>query len=422
MIIVYFIVRELNMFFGRKKKVFEVNSQASNLLLDAVAYPVVIIDLNSLILTCNQALAELLGYAREDMTGKPFDFILSAQETNSSDIIRDIRRGSFKDRDVYFENKAGKNISVIFSARLLTYGQNVRSIVGVARDVRRAVEYMEQVSIYRNTLARKTKELEKANVELGKTQEQLIQTEKLAVVGQLSYGLAHEIKNPLGIILQGVGVLEKEISPDNQQQLETLDIVKKAVFRSDKIIRSLFDFSKKKSLELKLQDINKVIDFSIELTQHQLKAGSINIVKDYTKVLQVYIDEDQMKQVFVNIILNAVQAMPAGGRLRFKTFIQKSTKLGDGAGRRTSDIFKFGEKVVVVEVEDTGIGISEDNLRKIFDPFFTSKRPGKGMGLGLSITQSIIDNHQGLIRIESEQGKGTKVIIALSAITDKKGR
>ncbi|MEA3560284.1 MAG: ATP-binding protein [Candidatus Omnitrophota bacterium] len=170
----------------------------------------------------------------------------------------------------------------------------------------------------------------------------------------------------------------------------------------------------------KVKDINKVISDSIELTQYQLKAGDIKLIKDYgIRLPAVYIDEDQMKQVFVNVTLNSIQAMPRGGDLIFRTFTQRLKSLEEITVRGAEDFFNIGEPVVIVEIEDTGIGIPEDKLGKIFDPFFTSKRPDKGMGLGLSITQTIIRNHRGSIRIEGKQGKGTRVSITLSAATEK---
>jgi len=132
--------------------------------------------------------------------------------------------------------------------------------------------------------------------------------------------------------------------------------------------------------------------------------------KDIPKVLA---DKNKLEQVFINILLNAVQSMPRGGKIIIRSYDKQLEEVKNGIGRRKEDYFQVGEKVVIVEIEDTGVGIPEENLKKIFDPFFTTKGPTGGAGLGLSVTRNIITMHKGLIDIESQTGKGTKVIITL---------
>jgi signal transduction histidine kinase len=141
---------------------------------------------------------------------------------------------------------------------------------------------------------------------------------------------------------------------------------------------------------------------------------NIEVIKQLKPDLpQVWLDKGKMEQVFVNILLNAIQAMPEGGKMYIRTYSRQVDSIGGNVGRRSSDQFKLEEMVVLVEIEDTGIGISKENLLRVFDPFFTTKSPGEGTGLGLAVVRNIIDMHKGLINIESTENKGTKVMITL---------
>ena len=129
-------------------------------------------------------------------------------------------------------------------------------------------------------------------------------------------------------------------------------------------------------------------------------------------------DKNKLEQVFINLLLNAIQAMPAGGKIIIRTYDKILEEIKKGIGRREDDCFRVGEKAIIIEIEDTGSGISEENLKKIFDPFFTTKGPAGGAGLGLSVTQNIINEHKGFISVESQIGKGTKLTVILHAAED----
>lgn len=260
-------------------------------------------------------------------------------------------------------------------------------------------------------------EVRAAYEKLKETQFQLIQAEKLKVVGTLASGVAHEVKNPLAIIMQGMNYLEEEIGPDKENMSPQLDMIKKAVIRADKIIHGMLDFSRPAPLELKPSRINKVIRASLVLVGKQLKLEDIKVTKNFAHQLpSVMIDENQMQQVFINIILNAVQAMPKGGSITIKTYAKELMEAGYFTGKRKTDLFKAGDTVVICELEDTGTGIPKNKLDRVFDPFFTTKPPGKGTGLGLAIIKTIIERHKGVVQIESEEQKGTKIIITLPAV------
>ena len=257
-------------------------------------------------------------------------------------------------------------------------------------------------------------ELTEAYQELKRTQEMLVQAEKMAAVGQLASGIAHEVKNPLGIILQCVNYLEPELNKDGGAHRETLQVMREAVKSADKIIRGLLDFSRPTPLELTPLPVAQVITASLALVQTQAEGKRIRLRTELaTDLAPVLLDENQMKQVFINLILNAFHAMPNGGELVIRAYGTQLTEPGVGVGARSSDVFHVGQRAIVCEVEDTGIGIPPDILPNVFNPFFTTKPPGEGVGLGLAITATIVEGHRGVIRIDSTPGTGTRVTMLL---------
>ena len=131
------------------------------------------------------------------------------------------------------------------------------------------------------------------------------------------------------------------------------------------------------------------------------------------------LDENQIKQLCINLILNAFQAMPDGGQLIIRCYSKPLTNRGLGIGSRTTDAFRVGETALVCEIEDTGTGIPESLVPRVFNPFFTTKEPGEGVGLGLSICKAIVDAHRGVIHLESEEGRGTKITVILPITTER---
>ena len=258
------------------------------------------------------------------------------------------------------------------------------------------------------------KKLQESYARLKETQDQLIQAEKLNAVGQLASGVAHEVRNPLGIILQGVNYLEQKIPATEKAVIEALVMIKESVERADKIINTLLDFSKSKGLDLEPENINSILETSLSLVKTRFKSEKVGITLEAKKDLpDVLVDKNKMEQVFINILLNALQAVGDSGRVVIRTYDKKLEEIKNGIGKRTNDNFRIGETAVIVEVEDTGVGIPEENLNRIFDPFFTTKGPVGGAGLGLSVTRNIIHMHRGVIYVESRPGKGTKITLVL---------
>ncbi|MFA5276577.1 MAG: ATP-binding protein, partial [Candidatus Omnitrophota bacterium] len=237
--------------------------------------------------------------------------------------------------------------------------------------------------------------LEESLEKLKEAHLQLVHAEKMEAVGRMASGVAHEVKNPLGIILQGVNYLEGALPLEQKDSRQMLQMMKESIKRADNIVHALLDFSRTEELKIDLQDINNIIESSIVLVRNKLKHSSIELIFELGKNLpKVPANKEKMEQVFVNLFDNAMDAMPKGGKLYIRSYLS-------------------GEKAVIVEVEDTGLGIDKDVIGKVFDPFFTTKNRAEGTGLGLSIVKSIVEMHKGLISVESKRGEGAKFTIVL---------
>ena len=232
-----------------------------------------------------------------------------------------------------------------------------------------------------------------AHEELKRAQMQLIQTAKLESVGRLAAGVAHEVKNPLAIVQLGVDFLTGALKNANKPDcLESIQEMGDAVQRADTVIKGLLDFSRSEQLSLVPQDLNAVIEEALLLVKHELTAHRITLDKQLSSPLpQIELDRNKVKQVFINIFMNAIQAMGDQGTLSVKTILAPAAP--GTAGRR-----------VVMQTEDTGTGVPEDKLDKLFEPFFTTKPVGSGTGLGLSVSQKIIELHRGSISIANRAG------------------
>jgi len=238
---------------------------------------------------------------------------------------------------------------------------------------------------------------------------QLIQAEKMETVGRMAAGVAHEVQNPLQILLMSLDYLSQRMTGAHDAVLDgVINDMRHAARRADTIIRGLLDFSHSDTLELKPQDINALIERALLLIRHQLASNHIKLQTDLdAKLPPLALDGVKIEQVFVNLFTNAIDSMPKGGTLTVKTSVEKLTETHRDPGSREAGHFYAGDTVVAVEVEDTGNGIAPEALRKIFDPFFTTKTTGKGTGLGLTIVKRILDLHSGSIEISNRAAGGT---------------
>lgn len=250
----------------------------------------------------------------------------------------------------------------------------------------------EASHLYEEAIQR-NKELAEINQQLRSTQMQLVQSEKLAAVGQLTAGIVHDVKNPLTVVKGMTELLiADESTPD--ALAEELKLIRDSVSKANVILSDLLTFARQSKPEMEHRDMRETVEAALRLTAFPLRKAHIELYKELPEesVMMTY-DNQQIEQVLVNLVNNAIHAMPAGGKLY--------VRLAESNGMFSLDI------------QDTGIGIPTENLGKIFDPFFTTKPEGEGTGLGLSVSYGIISNHDGRIEVNSTQGEGTTFTVLL---------
>jgi two-component system, NtrC family, sensor kinase len=246
-------------------------------------------------------------------------------------------------------------------------------------------------------LAKRNEDLKRINEELFETQKTLARSERLAIAGQLAAGLAHEIGTPLNSISGHVQLLSRQGvgGTAGERRLEIIERQIDSIVRS---VKQLLSWTRQFDLRLERVDVARLLEDSLMLSSPALQHRRIRVVKDWARDCPlVYADPGYLQQVFLNLINNSMDAMPAGGTLTTRVSFPASEQ----------------EKALVVEVEDTGVGISKETLQRIFEPMFTTKRLGTGAGLGLAISDQIVRQHKGSIRAESEPDRGTRFTIVL---------
>ncbi len=250
-------------------------------------------------------------------------------------------------------------------------------------------------------------EIEKAYRELKETQGQLIQAGKMASTGQLAAGAAHELNNPLVGVLNFAQLLLREMGKDDPK-LEYVKMIEKGALQCKRIVKSLLTFSRQDREPFQPTDVNKSIREALLLAKSQVKLQKIKVKCNFASNLPKIIGStNQLQQMALNMIINAQDAMPQGGRLTIITRL-RSQELKRGSAPEGALSWR---KLIEVIFQDTGAGMTREETLKVFDPFFTTKKPGRGTGLGLAICYGIIKNHGGDVRVDSERAKGTTFTI-----------
>lgn len=243
--------------------------------------------------------------------------------------------------------------------------------------------------------------------EVKKLQNQLLRSEKLAALGELSTGIAHEIRNPLGIIKAIEQTMRNELK-DNPEAVQELEIIDEEIERANRVITSLMELGRPARKEKKLLSINSIIEDVLTIARKYITQHNVQVEYACSESIYLEADPEHLKQAFVNIIFNAVQAMPAGGKLRILTEIQRD-EARYSKHKGAKGVAASG--VVRIVFQDTGRGISPENLEKIFNPFYTTR--DDGTGLGLAIVHRIVEEHGGVIHVESSVGVGSQFEILL---------
>lgn len=266
------------------------------------------------------------------------------------------------------------------------------------KEMAKKIAVAEEKARYTTILEEKNQQLETAYQQLKSTQRQLIQSEKMATVGTLAGGMAHEINTPLGTILTNTEMLLREVK--NKEQGASLKLIEGATKRCRDIVQFLLKYSRGAPVEFQPVELNKIIDDACFLLEHQLSNDGITINKKYGVLSKIEGNVNELEQVITNVILNSKDAI-------IKTYNQKS-----GEGNIQIKTYQK-ENSLFIDIQDNGCGIPKKDIDRIFDPFFTTKDIGKGTGLGLSVSHRIIERHNGEIKVESEPGQGTTVRIKL---------
>lgn len=266
---------------------------------------------------------------------------------------------------------------------------NCVGLVGISRDITIQKENEEKL---RNTIE-----------VLNETQLQLIEAEKLKTVGRLAAGVAHEVKNPLNVVSLGAEYLKSSIS-EPPELVELVDDMLQAVKKADSVIFQLLDYSSPHEVTADPKNINTIIREVLSLLRHNFNEAHIRVETDLAADLPlVSVDSQKLDQVFINLFLNAIAAMECRGTLTVRSYAQTMKQTGANVSSEMASLFRIGDKIVTIELEDTGHGIADEAADKLFDPFYSTKSTGQGTGLGLSVTRSIVDMHRGMITLENRK-------------------
>ncbi len=331
----------------------------------------------------NKATLKMLGYKESELIGQAVEIIFAEKDGEKAVVggmAAEESEARFVVAETSFRTKAGKSVPISLSRSVMRDREGkLQGIIYIGRDI----------------TERKLAEEEKQRME-----EHLQIAGRLAAVGELSAGVAHELNNPLAAIQGFAQFLAQRENVDETTKSDAETIYKEAQ-RATRITGNLLSFARRQKPEKRLVSINEVVEKALELHAYRMKVNNIEVLLELdTGLPMTMADPDQMQQVFVNVLSNAEQAMTeahGGGKLCVKT--QKV------------------RKVIRIAFTDDGPGISEDNLRRMFDPFFTTKDVGKGTGLGLSICYGLVEGHGGHMYARSKPGKGTTIVVEIPIVS-----
>lgn len=365
-------------------------------ILNTMPGSLIVINPDAFIVSVNQATLDLLGYEEKELIGQPLGIILEEEsifQKNSLDAL--IQQVFITNVEKSYIGNGGNRIPVLFSGSVMYDGEGkIQDIICVATDIRERREYEEKLHGYNSELASSNRALKIA-------QEQLVHSAKMASIGQITAGLAHEINQPLGAIQLNAELIHTIACEDEYIQKEDLtpiyNKIHRQINRIKQIVQHLRIFSRDdKLLEFEETDVISLIDDTLVLFSQRFSLNKIQLIKEFGSYIpRIECSKIHIEQVLTNLLTNAEHSLVDSVR---KVIILRVYTIED---------------CLVIEVEDTGYGIAEENLNKIFDPFFTTKQVGEGTGLGMSISYGIIQSHKGNLTVKSEVGKGTSFTLSL---------
>jgi PAS domain S-box-containing protein len=375
-----------------------------------------IVDNDGKFLFANQKLVKFYGYPDEkSLSGLTISQIYNEDETEVEKSLSYVK-SVYQNNDMSQYESYDKNKGIWFANTLSPIRdpstRDVLAVCIISKDITDRIE--------------KEKKLNDTVDLLIKTRDQLIQKDKMAALGRMASGIAHEIRNPLEIIYMGLDYLENNIPDDNSHIRESIEKIFNAVNRADNIIKNILAFSRKSVYKITQLPLCPLLDNVLTLAEQMILKNGVSVRREYDdELLEVAGDHDMLEQVFLNLVNNAVDAMKDCKEkiLTVRAHKQFVTEVGYKTGYRRADFFSIGDEMIVVEISDTGKGIPEEALPKIFEPFFTTKPANEGTGLGLSISHMIMERLSGTIDVESRKNQGTTFFIKLQPtikVTDEK--
>jgi PAS domain S-box-containing protein len=375
-----------------------------------------IVDNDGKFLFANQKLVKFYGYQDEkSLSGLTISQIYNEDETEAEKSLSYVR-SVCQNNDMAQYESYDKNHGIWFANTLSPIRdpstRDVLAVCIISKDITDRIE--------------KEKKLNDTVDLLIKTRDQLIQKDKMAALGRMASGIAHEIRNPLEIIYMGLDYLENNLPDNNSHIRESIEKIFNAVNRADNIIKNILAFSRKSVYKITQLPLCPLLDNVLTLAEQMILKNGVGVRREYDdELLEVAGDHDMLEHVFLNLVNNAVDAMKDCKEkiLTVRAHKQLVTEVGYKTGYRRADFFSIGEEMIVVEISDTGKGIPEEALPKIFEPFFTTKPANEGTGLGLSIAHMIMDRLSGTIDVESRKNQGTTFFIKLQPtikVTDAK--
>ena len=337
-------------------------------LLETMENAVISVDNNGTIKTFNFKSEEIFGKKRKEVLNKDCQEVLNLNVEGECIFKKCLLERKNIDQEIILEEKGLKKKILEVNTSFLT-GElgDITGMVAVIRDVTEIKELNEEVARHK----------------------------RLAALGKLSAGIAHEIRNPLSSI-RGLAQFVYNSFSKTDERKEDLNTIIQEVDRLNKLVVQVLDYAKLKELNLTSFSLNHLINKIVELFKQEIKSKQIRFYLGFSlDISLIEADKDQIRQILMNVVINAIQAIPEKGKIKIKT---------------EKDLLR-GEPAVKLVIEDNGIGIAEKDLNQIFDPFFSTKE--QGSGLGLSIVYKLVEGHQGEIKVESKEGEGTKFIIFL---------